>query len=140
MTDLPASHDIYATTAPTNQMMVDLLTGWSSKLPDTAGVVAGPVPLFDDERARWANLHLQGLAGKTVLELGPLDGGHTYMLDRFGVASVLAIEANSRCFLRCLIAKEILGMPSARFLFGDFVPWLEAEARSFDVVWATGVL
>ena len=53
-----------------------------------------------------------------MLELGPLEGAHTYMLDRAGASEVVAIEGNTRAFLKCLITKELLSMPSARFLVG----------------------
>lgn len=133
-------HDFCTTEAPANQQTIDLMAGWSSRFPEVIGVQAGSAPLFEDPRAHWANEVLGGIRGKTVLELGPLEGGHTYILDRLGAKSITAIEANSRCFIRCLIAKELVGIPSASFLFGDFVPWLEAKQRAFDVVWCTGVL
>jgi hypothetical protein len=82
--------------------------------------------------------------GQRVVELGPLEGGHTYMLDRMGAAEVVAVEANRRAFLRCLISKELLGMPSARFLCGDAIHFLESEvargSSKFDLCVASGVL
>ncbi len=35
-----------------------------------------------------------------ILELGPLEGAHTYQL------RILAIEANAEAFLKCLVVKE----------------------------------
>lgn len=55
-------------------------------------------------------------------------------------ANVTAIEANKRGYLKCLIVKELLRLDRARFLFGNFVPWLVAGGHRFDLVWATGVL
>ena len=45
-------------------------------------------------------LDIIGVDGRRVLELGPLEGGHSYMLQRAGAARVLAIEANTRAFLK----------------------------------------
>jgi len=74
-----------------------------------------------------------------VLELGPLEGAQTYLLERAG-AHVTAIEANKRNYLKCLITKEVMGMRNARFLLGNFLPWLETSNHKFDVIWASGVL
>ena len=77
------------------------------------------------------------LDGMQVLELGPLEGGHTYMLERAG-ATVTAIEGNAEAYMKCLIVKEALQMKS-RFLLGNFVQWLE-EGRRYDLIFASGVL
>ncbi len=73
-----------------------------------------------------------------VLELGPLEGGHTYALEKFG-ADVLAIESNSDAYLKCLIAKEITGI-KARFMLGDVTEFLTSTRERFDLVFACGVL
>jgi SAM-dependent methyltransferase len=73
-----------------------------------------------------------------VLELGPLEGGHAYTLEHYG-AEVLSIEANAEAYLKCLVAKEILGMRS-RFLLGDFMAYLRENEAAFDLIFASGVL
>ena len=75
-----------------------------------------------------------------MLELGPLEGMHTYMLEQMGALSVLAIEGSSRAYLRCLITKEILGLQRAHFELGDFNHVLDEAPRNFDLVLASGVL
>ncbi len=134
--------------APTDQNALDIFSGeWSSQPP--AGrpeLKAGATPLFDDPRITWAHHRFmemgveQGFAQRDVLELGPLEGGHTYLIDRLEVKSVTAIEANSRAYLKCLIAKEIFGMPRARFLLGDCVEYLRTTDRHFDIGIACGIL
>lgn len=88
----------------------------------------------------WAIERLGGVEGRRVLELGPLEGGHSYMLDRAGAKEVLAIEGNRRAFLRCLVARDIVGMPAVRFVHGDFVPYLRDARDHWDVIVASGVL
>ena len=135
------SNDASVSHAPTAQATIDILDGWVSILPAELGAATrGFAPLFADERAIWAIDRLGGVRGATILELGPLEGGHTYMLDRAGAKSIIAIEGNKRCYLKCLITKELLGVDSAHLLLGDFVSWLEQDRRRFDVIWATGVL
>lgn len=139
MSSSTVPNDVTVQAAPTPQLAIDLFDGWTSKLPEELGVKAGGAGLFDDARTYWALSLLGSVKGQSVLELGPLEGGHTYMLHKAG-ANVTAIEANKRGFLKCLVVKELLGLDRARFLFGNFGPWLAAGPHRFDLVWATGVL
>lgn len=127
---------------PDPQNALDLFAGeWASRLPRPLDQLrAGDSLLFDDPRVRWAIDRIGGVQDKSVLELGPLEGGHTFMLDRGGAKQVMAIEANERAFLRCLVVKELLGIPAARFVHGDFVAYLAHCDARFDVVFASGVL
>jgi SAM-dependent methyltransferase len=134
------AQDVCLLETPNVQSAIDLIPSWTSKLPDELNVSAGFANLFADGRVDWALQSLGGLCGKSVLELGPLEGGHTYMLERAGASEIVAIEANKLCFIKCLIIKEILGLQHARFLLGNFTPWLDAKTRKFDVVFAAGVL
>lgn len=134
--------DSYVTLAPSHQNALDIFKDqWTSRLPSPWNLLAaGSTPLFEDPRTTWAIAELGGVQDKTVLELGPLEGGHSYMLEKAGAKSVLAIEANTKAFLRCLIVKEILGLEKVRFLCGDFRPFLASNQERFDVVFASGVL
>jgi len=126
---------------PASQNAVDLFRGeWSSAFPEWSEVVTGGGCGFhEDERVRWGWEKL-GREGQSVLELGPLEGGHSYLLEQLGAGSVLALEANSRAFLKCLVAKELLGHRRTRFLLGDFNVFLENPSRRFDLCLACGVL
>jgi Protein of unknown function (DUF1698) len=133
----------YVTTAPSPQLALDLFKGeWSSHLPPPLGEFeAGWLPLFEDPRLEWAIQALGGVDGALVLELGPLEGAHSWMLEQHGAAAITAIEANRRAYLKCLVMKETMGIARTRFLLGDFVEYLRTspEAR-FDVGIASGVL
>src|SRR5664279_556877 len=78
--------DLYASAAPSAQLAVDIFAGeWSSQFPAELNVSSGPLPLFADPRIEvtidWLG---SGVQGARVLELGPLEGAHTSMLDRAG--------------------------------------------------------
>jgi SAM-dependent methyltransferase len=136
----------YCPDAPSPQTALDIFDGeWASRFPPPLdGARTGTHELFHDPRLVWGDEVLGPIAGMRVLELGPLEGAHTYTLDRLGAHEVVAVEANRRAYLKCLVTKELLGIPTARFLCGDAVRHLEAElargAESYDLVLASGVL
>lgn len=138
--------EVYCPDLPSPQTAVNIFAGeWASAFPPPLDEVkAGSAPLFAIEHVPWGVNLLGGVQGQRVVELGPLEGGHTYLLDRMGAAEVVAIEANNRAFLKCLISKELLGIPSARFQCGDALRYLESEvargAPKFDLCLASGVL
>ena len=134
--------DQYVTLAPSIQNALDIFQAeWASLLPgNLASLRAGNVPLFEDQRVLWAVEQLGGIQGKSVLELGPLEAGHTYMLEQLGAKSILSIEANTRAFLKCLIIKEVMDMRRAQFLCGNFVEYLLNCKDKFDVCFSAGVL
>jgi hypothetical protein len=133
----------YTTGAPSAQEAVDVFAGeWDSQFPAEIGVQAGALPLFDDPRIHWTIDRLGGVKEFRVLELGPLEGGHTAMLHAAG-ATIDAVEANSRCFLKCLVTKELLGLDRARFLRGEGNAYLAERAGSdvrHDLIVASGIL
>jgi hypothetical protein len=132
--------DRYVDTAPSAQNAIDAAPGWTTALPPEFGVTAGPMALTADTRIAWAVGRLGGVAGLRVLELGPLDGGHTYMLHAAGAARIDAIEANRLAFLRCLVLKEVTGLDRARFHLGDFTRGFGPVDGRFDLILASGVL
>lgn len=131
--------DRYVGGMPTRQNAIDAVPGWTGAMPPETGLRAGKAYLFADTRIRWL-LDQYDVAGKTVLELGPLEGFHTLMVDRCAPASIDAIEANALAFVRCLITKEVLWMPRANFFLGDFTKWLENTDKHYDLLIASGVL
>src|SRR6185437_1981184 len=128
----PKFQDLYSNEVPCEQTAFDIFSGeWSSAVP---GFQTGTNPLFNDTRIHWLREQLGSLGGKRILELGPLEGGQSWMMEQAG-AQVTAIEANERAFLKCLIVKNALNM-KAKFLHGDFRPYLASAEESFDLVTA----
>lgn len=130
----------YHTGVPTAQAAVDIFKGeWKSAFPPEAGVAAGTAANFEDRRVRWVDHQLGGLRHRSVLELGPYEGYITYQLCRLGAAPIVAVEASNVSYMKCLIAKEVLGI-DARFLHGDIQMFMDETPERFDLCWATGVL
>ncbi|MEA2473017.1 MAG: hypothetical protein QOE06_932 [Thermoleophilaceae bacterium] len=132
----------YAREAPSPQLTADIFRGeWASMLPPPfEAVTRGSSELFDDDRVAWLIEQMGGVEGMRVLELGPLECGHTYMLQRAGAREIVAVEAHQRAYLRCLVVKELFALDRARLLHGDFVDYLKETDDTFDLCVASGVL
>jgi hypothetical protein len=131
--------DRYVSSAPSMQNAVDAIQGWHTSFPPDYHLQAGPLATYNDPRILWAVECFGPLNGRHVLELGPLDGGHTSMLDAAG-ARVDAIEPDRLAFMRCLITKEILGLARSKFWLGDFTKGLEDSPQNYDLIIASGIL
>ena len=131
--------DHYVADLPSAQTAIDAVPGWIGAMPPEAKAVAGEFPFYADPRVVRL-LADYDCAGKAVLELGPLEGFHTYMLHEARASTIDAIEANVLAFVRCLITKETLRLDRARFHLGDFMKWLEEAPTRYDLVVASGVL
>ena len=134
--------DQYIRTMPSPQNALDLFKGewWSSFPAGDVPLQAGTTPLFDDGRIRFAVETFGGVRDLSILELGPLEGGHTYMLEKAGAREIIAVEANARAYLKCLIAKEVLGLEASHFVLGDFEEYLRNPPKRFDAAIACGVI
>ena len=129
----------YVAGMPSAQNAIDSVPGWVGAMPPHTGCVAGKFALYDDPRIEWM-LEGYDCANKIVLELGPLEGFHTFMLHEAGAAEIDAVEANALAFVRCLITKEILKLDRANLHLGDFMKWLETTEKAYDLIVASGVL
>lgn len=135
--------EAYCMERPDPQQILDIFRGeWSSAMPAGSGLrtTPGSAALFEDGRVTWAVAQAGGVAGWRILEIGPLEGGHSYMLEQAGAAEVLAIEANTRSFLKCLCIKEVFQLQAVRFLLGDGKAFMEQDVGGFDMVFASGIL
>ena len=135
--------DAYVLAEPSNQNVLDIFKGeWSSQLPEHFGLVTQPgtARLFEDGRVVWAEQAFGNFSNWKILELGPLEGGHSYMFQNRNANKVISIEANIRAFLKCLCIKEILNLDRVEFKLGDFMPFLEKDNSKYDMVFDSGVL
>jgi Protein of unknown function (DUF1698) len=132
---------------PTHQNAIDIFGDrWASKVEEVyPGLISGPGPYFSmDRRPSIAAQHLGfkpgSLQGMNILELGPLEGAHTYQLAKLEADRILAIEANAEAFLKCLVVKEILQTPRCRFVLGDCLKFLQESHDQFDMIFCSGIL
>jgi hypothetical protein len=130
----------YVDKAPSPQNAVDAIPGWTCALPPEVSAKAGALPLYADDRIGWMLGEYGQLEGRSVLELGPLEGSHTYMIERAGAARIDAVEANKLAYLRCLVFKELVQLQRARFHLGNFLGWLDQPDLRYDLIIASGVL
>jgi Protein of unknown function (DUF1698) len=137
-----ARRDKFVTSAPTPQNAVDAVPDrWASRFPPPhSEVAAGKVGLFADSRISWAFEQLGGIEDKTVLDLGPLEGAHSYMAQEAGASQIVGVEANRMAFLKCLVTKELLDLRRCSFLCGDLMQYLSTNSEQFDVCIASGIL
>lgn len=101
-----------------------------------AGFTNGTFDALNDPRISWLCDRIQ-LNGLRVLELGPLEGGHSIFLEQAG-CSVTAVEANINHFIKCLILKNHLNL-SCNFILGDILKY-DYGKEHYDLVVASGVL
>jgi len=130
--------DLYATEAPNRQSTVDIFEGtWSTQLP--GGLRSGPSNNFYDPRIELVEREF-GFSGKSVLELGPMEAGHTFGIHALGAKSIVAVEGNSNCYLKCLMVKEMYNLNRASILYGDIIKYLEATGDKCGIIFGSGVL
>ncbi|AZV23030.1 MAG: hypothetical protein E5Y74_06280 [Mesorhizobium sp.] len=84
--------------SPSAQSAVDIFKGeWSSKSPATADATTAPgsaPPSLKAHVSTGFRKPLRDFSGKRILELGPMEAGHAYLMYQAGAESILAVEAN----------------------------------------------
>jgi hypothetical protein len=114
---------------------------WNSRFPEPfQNLTGGNSDLFDDTRIQWAINKFNGVKDKSILELGPLEGGHSYQISKAGAKSTLGIESNTNSFLKCLITKEIFNLQNCSFIHADCVDFLKNNSNQYDAIFACGIL
>jgi len=133
----------YFGNAPNRQNVLDIFEGaWTSKMPNGSGLATKPggISLFADPRITWLSDRIGGFEGLRILELGPLEAGHTYMMHEGGAKYIVGVESNTHAFLKCLCIKEVFQLLRANFLLGDLTTYLAQTPDAFDLCVASGVL
>jgi hypothetical protein len=132
----------FVTSAPSPQTAIDAVPdSWASRFPPPLDDThAGAAELFEDPRVKWAFERIGGVSNQKVLDLGPLEGAHSYMAERAGSSQVVGVEANRKAFLKCLVTKELLNLQRCSFRCGDVTQFLDTTSERFDVCIACGIL
>jgi len=79
------------------------------------------------------------LAGKTVIEFGPMEGAQTAGLIHLGAKSVLGIEARGVSIIKSLIASYCFGWKNVSLVMDDFHNADAEKYGRFDLAFAHGV-
>ena len=125
---------------PSGQTSVDIFRGlWKSAFPAESGIEAGEAKSFEDARVSWVANKMGGMHSRSVLELGPFEAYNTWQFSQLGSRPITAVEGSNINYLKCLVAKEVLGIRAA-FLHGDIGGFLDSTSEKYDLCWACGVL
>jgi hypothetical protein len=128
------------------EKLFDSEEGWTTQFEIDGVKYGGNTPqLVNDERLLWHIEQAGGIEGKTIMELGPLEGAHTLTMIEKGARKIIAIEGNENCYRRCRIVEKVFNFPTfwGEFRKADFtvsVPAKAAEGMKYDIVSAAGVL
>jgi 2-polyprenyl-3-methyl-5-hydroxy-6-metoxy-1,4-benzoquinol methylase len=80
------------------------------------------------------------LEGKRILELGPLEGGHTLAMSRLGAREIVSVEGRPENFVKCSLVKSLYSINNANIVFGDLRSVDLASLGEFDICVCLGVL
>jgi SAM-dependent methyltransferase len=135
--------------APPVSIGADRAQGWWDLLPFTThrielapGIETAPsgVDALGDARLDLVVEACGGsIEGRSIVDLGCLEGGFTLGFAALGATSSLGIEARAVSVRRCELARDLLGLSNAEFALGDIAEVL-AAGDTFDVVFAAGIL
>jgi GT2 family glycosyltransferase/SAM-dependent methyltransferase len=112
---------------------------WQSRFQVEGETIGGPYDFVADNRVTRLTGELD-LAGRRVLELGCLEGGHSVALSRLGPRELVSVEGRAASFVRCCVVKNVFGLDNVRFAFDDVRQVTPARYGRFDVVVSMGVL
>lgn len=82
-------------------------------------------------------LYPDGLQGKTIIDVGCLEGGFTTEFARMGMTAT-GIEVRESNYKNCLFVRDRVNLPNLRFIQGDAVDI--AKFGRFDVFFVSGLL
>jgi SAM-dependent methyltransferase len=143
--DAPIAVDLHAGGGPPRAGS----PGWWDLVPFTThrimlapGIYTAPtgVEAADDVRVDVVvNACGGSLDGRTIVDLGCLEGGFTIAFATRGADPAVGIEAREISVRRCQLAADLLGVDNAHFVQADIKDEL-ARSDPFDVVFAAGIL
>lgn len=123
--------------------------GWWDLLPFTTHriPIADDVATADDGVDPFADVRTElvveacggSLVGRTVVDLGCLEGGFSLAFAERGADHVVGIEARSLSVERCELARKLRGTERVEFVVADIKDEL-VKREPFDVVFAAGIL
>lgn len=94
-------------------------------------------PFFVASRTALRKAFGDDLSGKSILDLGCLEGGYTAEFARLGM-NATGLEVRTSNFRNCEIVRKALGLPNLRFVQDDC--WNIEKYGIFDVIFCSGLL
>lgn len=79
------------------------------------------------------------VAGKTVIEFGPMEGAQTAGLVALGAKHVTCVEARAESYIKTMVAQYALGWKNVTLVMDDFHNAHELTYGVFDLAFAHGV-
>ena len=107
-----------------------------------AGTLEQIAPYYQGERSMSGIEELDRLfplAGRRIIEMGPLDGCQTAAMVHAGAHEVTCIEARAENALKTLVAAHAMGWQNVRVVMDDFHNADAHRYGRFDLVFAHGV-
>ena len=77
---------------------------------------------------------------KRILELGPLEGGNTIILEKLNPSRIVSIEARVDSYIKCCLIKNIYNLKLTKFYLGDIRDVSFNDYGTFDIAFIAGVL
>jgi hypothetical protein len=112
---------------------------WVTKFNIDGTDYGGWFDAMNDIRIRWFSEYFTH--ARTVLELGSLEGGHTFALSqRPRVARVLALEARADNIARARFVQALLGINRAEFVEANLESAQLTKYGRFDAILCSGLL
>ncbi len=113
---------------------------WTTRFDIDGVALGGPHDLANDPRFELWRSSGAELAGARVLELGPLEGGHTLLMHRAGARQIVAVEGRPENFAKCCLVQRLFGLDRARFVLADVGTVGRERFGEFDLCLASGIL
>ncbi len=112
---------------------------WVTKFVVQGEAYGGSYDLTTDVRLRWFQQHFPD--AHRILELGSLEGGHSFALAAFpNVTHVVAVEGRKANFKRAQFVQHTLGESKVQFLRANLETLELSRLGQFDVVFCVGLL
>lgn len=116
---------------------------WQSKFL-IKGLEYGGEADYDTERISCLNNQLIhdkiDFRGKTILELGPLEGGNSVLLSKMGAKEIISLEGRVDNYIKCCVVKNIYDLNNAKYYLDDCRNVSVDRYGKFDIALVAGVL
>lgn len=100
----------------------------------------------DYSTLRISMLNLPGLSNyvifdnKRILELGPLEGGNSLLLERFNVKEIVSIEGRVESYIKCCLIKNLYSLNKTKYHLDDVRNVTKVKYGTFDIAVVLGLL